>query len=644
MALDESALAAELTQRHGVTTTARLAALGIGRRTVDTLKRRGRLRLVGQGCWSARAGPTASSIAWRSPAPSLVGSCASRQPASCGSCASRHGSPTSAWSSPRVDASIRYPDVRILRSCDLPECDIVRRADGIAVTTPPRTAFDAAWTLSNDDLESLIEHGIHRGVLHAGHALGARSPVRQHGRRAALGSTRCSPHRDPAHRPVESDYELRLERALRRRRFPRLVRSSGWRSPRAASSTLTSGSPKWASSSRSTTSRGMADGWRPTTTVNATSRSRRSATTSSGHRCRHRPPSRRHGRSAVDHLSTPSPEPGAHHRCSSLRRSLTGAEASTPYPRLAMPTAPTSTASAADRHGQRHRRPARRHVPRRPGDVDDRRHVAGRGAGQARLRHHRQRVRPRAARPRRVHAGVAAAAVHRVGRRSLRPAACRGDRLHAGDRRLAAAVPLRHDDPTSAVPIFGLAALFGTVRAFGVPAMRAIPPLIAAEGGAAAADRPVLGDVAVRHDRRPGVERVAVRHRPRRSLPRRGDRRRAGGDRHARRPLPPAAAAHARGADADAAPRPRGSALRPPPADPARGDLPRPVRRAVRRGRRAAAGDRRGPPARRQHRLRLVARRAGRRRRRSCRRCWPSGRCAAASVRCCSRRSPSSAR
>ncbi len=37
--------------------------------------------------------------------------------------------------------------------------------------------------------------------------------------------------------------------------------------------------------------------------------------------------------------------------------------------------------------------------------------------------------------------------------------------------------------PTSAVPIFGLAALFGTVRAFGVPAMRAMPPLIAAEGG-----------------------------------------------------------------------------------------------------------------------------------------------------------------
>jgi MFS family permease len=38
-------------------------------------------------------------------------------------------------------------------------------------------------------------------------------------------------------------------------------------------------------------------------------------------------------------------------------------------------------------------------------------------------------------------------------------------------------------EPTSAAPIFGLAALFGVVRAFGTPAMRAIPPLIAPDDG-----------------------------------------------------------------------------------------------------------------------------------------------------------------
>ena len=41
--------------------------------------------------------------------------------------------------------------------------------------------------------------------------------------------------RDPAHRPVESDYELRLERALRRARVSHASSgSAGWRSPRAA--------------------------------------------------------------------------------------------------------------------------------------------------------------------------------------------------------------------------------------------------------------------------------------------------------------------------------------------------------------------------------------------------------------------------
>ena len=38
-------------------------------------------------------------------------------------------------------------------------------------------------------------------------------------------------------------------------------------------------------------------------------------------------------------------------------------------------------------------------------------------------------------------------------------------------------------EPTNAVPIFVLAAAFGTVRAFGLPAMRSIPPLIAPPGG-----------------------------------------------------------------------------------------------------------------------------------------------------------------
>ena len=117
----------------------------------------------------------------------------------------------------RVDP---VPGVRIVRSCDLPDCDLVRRPDGIAITSPPRTAFDAAWTLSNDDLESLIEHGIHRqlftlagaqrmapircvtftiaqwnraGVPSAGDVADAATPARAADRRGKSSATAASP-------------------------------------------------------------------------------------------------------------------------------------------------------------------------------------------------------------------------------------------------------------------------------------------------------------------------------------------------------------------------------------------------------------------------------------------------------------------
>jgi len=49
MSIDEPALAAELLEHHGVTTAKRLAAIGIGRRTIDRLIRDGRLRRARSG-------------------------------------------------------------------------------------------------------------------------------------------------------------------------------------------------------------------------------------------------------------------------------------------------------------------------------------------------------------------------------------------------------------------------------------------------------------------------------------------------------------------------------------------------------------------------------------------------------------------
>ena len=66
MRANEDALAAELRSRHGVTTTKRLAALGITRR----IDRRARSISTGScaaatACWCVHPGPTVSNTAWR---------------------------------------------------------------------------------------------------------------------------------------------------------------------------------------------------------------------------------------------------------------------------------------------------------------------------------------------------------------------------------------------------------------------------------------------------------------------------------------------------------------------------------------------------------------------------------------------------
>jgi hypothetical protein len=224
MSLEESRLAAELLARHGVTTTARLAAIGIRRRSIDRLKRDGRLVRVGQGVLAAAAWP--DSLEHR-----MAAACAATGGVVC--------FPTAglAWElrkTPRGDDTYvaitegrridPLPGIVIKRSYYLPECDIVRREDGIAVTSPPRTAFDAAWWLCDDDLESLLEDGMHRRYFllptlrEVGRRMGCRGRPGSKRFREVLDS------RDPALCPVHSDYELRLERALRKRGFPKLQR------------------------------------------------------------------------------------------------------------------------------------------------------------------------------------------------------------------------------------------------------------------------------------------------------------------------------------------------------------------------------------------------------------------------------------
>jgi very-short-patch-repair endonuclease len=223
MSIDETALAAELRSRHGVTTTARLAAIGIGRRTIEALVRRDRLRRVAPGVLAAVAWP--DTLEHR-----MAVACAATRGVICFPTAGEVWALRKSGRRPDVHIAIHdarkldpLPGTCIHRSCNLLEVDIVRREDGIAVTSPPRTVFDAAWWLSDDDYESLVEDGLRRYfTLPTLLAVGRR--LRERGRPGSARFREIVVSRDPSLRPVDSDYELRLERALLKRGFPRLER------------------------------------------------------------------------------------------------------------------------------------------------------------------------------------------------------------------------------------------------------------------------------------------------------------------------------------------------------------------------------------------------------------------------------------
>jgi hypothetical protein len=119
---------------------------------------------------------------------------------------------------------VRRGGLHVRRTRDLSSADIVVRKDGIRVTSPPRTAFDAAEWLESDDLESLIEQGLHRPYFTIPTLCAHARRLCKNGRPGSTRFATVLAARPASLRPVESDHELRLERAMHRRGFPQLVR------------------------------------------------------------------------------------------------------------------------------------------------------------------------------------------------------------------------------------------------------------------------------------------------------------------------------------------------------------------------------------------------------------------------------------
>lgn len=224
MSIDEAALAAELLARHGVTTNERLGRIGIGERAIDTLARNGRVRRPGNGVVVSTSWP--NTLEHRMAVACALTGGVVRFPTA-GIVWQLRKTPRSSLIHLWIDESrrVQAPDgVRLHLTSHLPESDVVRRQDGIVVTSPPRTAFDAAAELDFDDLESLVEHGIDKGYFVIPTLQGISRSAGGRGRPGSARFAAVLSSRPAWRRPPRSDHELRLERAMRARGFPSLVR------------------------------------------------------------------------------------------------------------------------------------------------------------------------------------------------------------------------------------------------------------------------------------------------------------------------------------------------------------------------------------------------------------------------------------
>ena len=158
------------------------------------------------GSWSRARSPAA----WRS----------FRRPGSCGLFRKTPRCPEIHVCIPERRRAGNRPGIVVHRCRDLPATDVVTRADGVRLTSPPRTIFDAAASVSPTDLESMIEQGLDRANFTLPTLWRQCNRLRINGRSGGARLADVLRSRPSWRRPARSDYELRLERAMRRTWLP----------------------------------------------------------------------------------------------------------------------------------------------------------------------------------------------------------------------------------------------------------------------------------------------------------------------------------------------------------------------------------------------------------------------------------------
>jgi len=223
VALNSSTIA-WLAAHHAVISHGELARLGVSPRQVQRLLREGQLVSYSRGVYRLAGAPA-------TPAQAAALACAAGSDV-----AVSHLSAGRIWGLRRLGADRRLhvliggpahrnlPGAVVHRCHRIDATDVVERPDGIRVTSPPRTVFDLASMLDDDRLESVIEQVLHDGLgtIPTLFAIGTR--LRQRGRDGSARFGRVLHSRPAWLKPVGSDLELVLERAIVAAGLPRPIR------------------------------------------------------------------------------------------------------------------------------------------------------------------------------------------------------------------------------------------------------------------------------------------------------------------------------------------------------------------------------------------------------------------------------------
>ena len=226
-----SSLADWLSVRHGVVTLADLERFGVGRERRQLLRRQGLLCAYVAGVYRLAGAP-------RTPEQAAALACAAGPDV-----VVSHVSAGKRWGFRRLGRDDRLhvviagqnhrrlPGVVIHRSHRLDPVDVVEQPDGIRFTSPPRTVFDLASVVSDEQLESIVEQVLHEelATIPTLHATAAR--LRQRGRKGSARFGRVIESRPAWLKAVDSDLELVVERAIIAAGLPRPLRQHPVRLP-----------------------------------------------------------------------------------------------------------------------------------------------------------------------------------------------------------------------------------------------------------------------------------------------------------------------------------------------------------------------------------------------------------------------------